>query len=83
MLFTDQLNEHRIRHNKKLPDADVVVVFTSGNHYMGCSKYNLGYGIINCGHRMIKSGCGDVKCAHVLIHIYDVVATCLELVNNF
>ena len=47
VLFTDQLNEHRIRHDRKLKDADLVVVFTSGNHYMGCGEYTLGYGIIN------------------------------------
>ena len=53
VLFTNELNKHRIRHDKKLPEADLVVVFTSGNHYMGCSEYTLGYGIINCGHGMI------------------------------
>ena len=83
VLFTDQLNEHRIRHDHKLKDADLVVVFTSGNHYMECSEYTLGYGIINCGHGMIKSSCGDMKYAHMLIHIYDVMASCLGPVNNF
>ena len=83
VLFTDQLNEHRIRHDNKLKDADLVVVFTSDNHYMGCGEYTLGYGIINCGHRMIKSSCGDMKCAHALIHTYDVMATYLGPVNNF
>ena len=83
VLFTNQLNEHRIRHDRKLKDADLVVVFTSGNHYMGCGEYVIGYGIINCGHRMIKSSCGDVKYAHMLIHTYDVVATYLGPVNNF
>ena len=34
VLFTYQLNDHRIRHDKKLPEANLVVVFTSGNHYM-------------------------------------------------
>ena len=78
VLFANQLNKHRIRHDKKLPEADLAVVFTSGNHYMGCSKYTLGYGIINCGHRMIKSDCWDVKFAHTLIHMYDVIATCFK-----
>ena len=44
VLFTNQLNEHRIRHDKKLKDADLVVVFTSGNHYMGCGEYALDKG---------------------------------------
>ena len=75
VLFTDQLNEHRIRHDRKLKDADLMVVFTSGNHYMGCGEYTLRYRIINCGHGMIESSCRDVKYAHVLIHTYEVVAT--------
>ena len=83
VLFTNQLNEHRIRHDRKLKDADLVVVFTSGNHYMGCGEYVIRYGIINCGHGMIKSSCRNVKYAHALIHTYDVVATYLGPVNNF
>ena len=83
VLFTDQLNEHRIRHDSKLKDADLVVVFTSGNHYMGCGEYSLGYGITKCHHGMIKNSWGDMKCAHALIHAYDVVATDWGPVSNF
>ena len=39
VLHTDQLNEHRIRHNRPLKDADLVLIFTGGNHYMGTGKY--------------------------------------------
>ena len=39
VLHTDQLNEHRIRHNHLLPKADLVLVFTGGNHYLGTGEY--------------------------------------------
>ena len=38
VLYTDHLNEHRIRHNKMLKDADLVVVFSGGNHFLGSGE---------------------------------------------
>lgn len=39
ILHAEDLFETRIRHNRSLPDVDLVVIFTGGNHFMGCRKY--------------------------------------------
>ena len=38
ILNCEKLTETRIRHNIRLNDADLVVLFVEGNHYMGCGK---------------------------------------------
>ena len=38
ILHAEDLCETKIRHNSHLPDADLVVVFTGGNHFMGCGE---------------------------------------------
>ena len=77
IVFTDHLNEHRIRHDKRLQDADLVVVFTGGNHYLGCGEYGLiksKYGNVNTGYGMIIFACGII---HIQRHSlpYDVVVS--------
>ena len=39
ILHAEDLIETRIRHNKPLPEADLVLLFTGGNHFMGCCEY--------------------------------------------
>ena len=72
IVFTDHLNEHRIRHDKSLQDADLVVVFTGGNHYLGCGEYELiksKYGNVNTGYGMIIFACAII---HIQRHSFTV-----------
>ena len=60
VLYTDHLNEHRIRHNKMLKNADLVAVFSGGNHFLGSGEYGLinsDYGLTHYGHGMIIFAC--------------------------
>ena len=43
ILRANNLGEVRIRHNDRLTDADLVVVFIGGDHYMGAGKFPQGY----------------------------------------
>ena len=39
ILHATTLGEYRIRHNCRLQEVDLVVVFINGNHYMGTGEY--------------------------------------------
>ena len=67
VLYTNHLNEHRIRHNKMLKDADLVVVFSGGNHFLRSGEYgliNCDYGLTHYGHGMIIFACGVIIYLH-------------------
>ena len=42
ILNADTLGETRIRHNDRLTDTELVVVFIGGDHYMGTGKFPQG-----------------------------------------
>ena len=38
-LNAETLGEIRIRHDRPIDKADIVIIHAGGDHYMGCSKY--------------------------------------------
>ena len=69
----EDLRESRVRHDRPLEDADLVLVFCGHNHYVGASKYifflcrwvrvrfvRLWH--FSCGYRRQPCGYGPVQC---------------------
>ena len=49
ILNANTLGETRIRHNNRLTDAELVVVFIGGDHYMGTGKFPAGLFDLSAG----------------------------------
>ena len=78
ILTANNLGEVRIRHNDRLTDADLVVVFIGGDHYMGAGKFsaglfNLPAGLIIFYAALIATG---------LNHHYQVCQCCARLLQG-
>ena len=69
VLHAEDLTETRIRHDLPLPQTDLLLLFTRGNHFMGAGKCFLFYGLIIYDHGMIIPACGVIESAHVAIDI--------------
>ena len=56
-LNAETLGEIRIRHDRPIDKADIVIIHAGGDHYMGCGKYA---GLIICSAGLISCSAGSI-----------------------
>ena len=54
-LNAETLGEIRIRHDRPIDKADIVIIHAGGDHYMGCGKYA---GLIICSAGLMSCSAG-------------------------